>query len=121
MRWTKHLSNTVAVVTLGLPSVRYVVLVRKLDLLLKLMDEGADGVEVSVFRSLLDDVSSIGLVRKCRELKEHFGTSVTDSILCWSEMNVRAVMIKLKKIDKKITFKEMFGEGTLFCTHREEC
>ena len=56
LRWPKHLSNTAAVVMLGLPSVRYVVSVRKLGLLLKLMDEGADGVGASVFCYLLDDV-----------------------------------------------------------------
>ena len=44
LMWPKHLSNMAAVVTLGLPSVRYVVLVRKLGLLLKLMYDEADGV-----------------------------------------------------------------------------
>ena len=68
LRWPTQLSNTSPVVTLGLPSVTYVVLVRKLGLLLKPMDEGADGVGANVFRCLLDDVSSICLVRECREL-----------------------------------------------------
>ena len=106
LRWPKHLSNTAAVVTLGLPSVRYVVLVRKLGLLLKLMDEGADGVGASVFHCLLDDVSSICLVREGRELEKHFGTSVTNSILCQSETNIRAVRIEIRKIDKEITLKK---------------
>ena len=87
--------------------------VRKPCLLLKLMmDKRADGVWVSVFRCLLDDASSIGLVSKCRELEEHFGTSVTDSILCWLEMNIRAVKIKLKKIDK-ITLKRCLEKEPL--------
>ena len=62
LRWPKHLSNTAAVVTLGLPSVRYVVLVKKLGILLKLMNEGADRVGASVFHFLLDNISSFCLV-----------------------------------------------------------
>ena len=101
LRWPKCLSNTAAVVMLGLPSVRYVVLVRKLGLLLKMMDEGADGVGASLFRCLLDDVSCIYLVRECRKLQEHFGTSMADSILCQSEKSLRAVKIKLKGLTKR--------------------
>ena len=37
LRWPKHHSNTAAVVVLGLPSVRYLVLMRKIGFLLKLM------------------------------------------------------------------------------------
>ena len=47
------------VVTLGLTSVRYAVLVWKLGLLLKLMDDEVDGVGTRVFHYLLDDVSSM--------------------------------------------------------------
>ena len=60
-QWSKHLSNTAAIVTLGLPSVRCAVLVRKLSLLLKLMNDGTNGVWVRVVHCL----------------EEHFGTSVT--------------------------------------------
>ena len=87
------LSNTAAVVKLGLPSVSYVVLVRNFGLLLKLMNEGADGVGASVFRCLLDDVASVCLVRECKKLEENLGTSVTDSILHQSETRIRAVNI----------------------------
>ena len=44
-------------------------------------DNDADGVGDKVFRSLLDDVSSMCLVRECRELEEHLGSNVTESIL----------------------------------------
>ena len=67
---------------------------------------GADGVEASVFRCFLGDVSSICLVRECREKEEHFSTSVTDSILCHLRgIYIRAVKIKLQEIDKEITLK----------------
>ena len=60
----KHLSNKAVVVSLGLPSVRYAVLVQKLGLLLKLMDDDADGVGTKVFHCLFDNVSSMCLVRE---------------------------------------------------------
>ena len=44
-------------------------------------------------------------MRECRELEEHFGTSVTDSILHRSETSIRAVKIRLKKIDKEIMLR----------------
>ena len=51
--------------------------------------------------------------KKCTELKEHFGTSVTDSILCRSETNIRAVKITLKKIDKETTLKRSLEKAPL--------
>ena len=54
----------------------------------------ADGVGARVFHCLLDDVSSMCLVRECRELEEYFGTSATDSILHRSETSIRAFKIR---------------------------
>ena len=98
------------VVKLGLPSLRcvHMVLVTKLGLL-----EGADGFGASVFRCLLNDVFSVCLVRECRELEEHFGTSMTNAMLCLSETSIRAVKIKLKKIDKEITLKRCLEKAPL--------
>ena len=111
-----------AVVTLGLPSVRFAVLVWKLGLLLKLMDDDADGAGARVFHCLLDDVSSICLVRECRELEEHFGTSVTDSILHRSKTRIRAVKIKLKEM--RSTMRSCCGDvlkSHLLLLIREGC
>ena len=114
LKWPKYFSNIAAVVTLGLPSVRYAVLVQKLSLLLKLIDENADGVGARVFHclDLLDDVSSICLLRECREVEEHFGSNVIDSILHRSETSIRAVNIRLKKIDYEIMLRK--------CTEKEQ-
>ena len=105
LRWPAHLSNTAAVVTQGLPSIRCEVLVRKFGLLLKLLDVGAVGVGASVFHCLLNDVSSTCVIRECRDLEEYFGTGVTDSILCQSETSIRGIKNRLRKIDKEITLK----------------
>ena len=56
-------------------------LVWKLSLLLRLMDDDADGVGDRVLHCLLDDVSSVCLVGEYRQLEENFGSTVTDSIL----------------------------------------
>ena len=95
LRGPDHISSTAAVVTLGLPLIWCEVLVRKFGILLKLSDEVANGVGASVFRCLLDHVSSICLIRECRDLEEYFGTSVTDSILCQSETSIRVIKHRL--------------------------
>ena len=81
LRWSKLLSNAATVVIPGLPTVRYTVLMRKLCLLLKFMDEEAKGVGANVFRYLLNDVSSMSLVKECRELVEYLDATATDSFL----------------------------------------
>ena len=85
LKWPKHLSNTNAVVTLGLPSVRYAVLVQKLTLLLKLMVMMQIVLGIESFTVSRMNDSSMCLLRECRQLEVHFGSNVTDSILHQSE------------------------------------
>ena len=57
------------------------------------------------FTVSFDNVSSMWLVRECRELEEHFGTFVTNSILHWLQTSIRAVKIRLRKIDREIMLR----------------
>ena len=77
-------------------------LVRKLGLLVKLINDDADGVVARVFHCLLNNVSLMCLVRECKQVEEDFGASVTDSILHRSKTSIRAVKIRLAKIDYEI-------------------
>ena len=115
----KRLSNTAAVVKLRLSFVRYTVLVRKLGPLLNLTDDEADSVGAMVFHCLMDDVSSICLVRECQELEEHFGTSVTYSILHRSETSIRAVKISLRRLTRRSCFGEILRTHPLLRKLRE--
>ena len=80
-------------------------MVRKLRVLLKLMDDDAHDVGARIIHCLLDAVSSMCLVTECTELEQHFGSNVTDSILYQSETSIRAVKIRLKKIDYEIMLR----------------
>ena len=68
LRWPKHHSNTAAVTTLEMESVRSRLLVRKLGFLKRTVRDGATGVGGAAMRSMVDDVASLCLVKECREL-----------------------------------------------------
>ena len=57
LRWPKHHSNTAAVTTLEMESVRARLLVRKLGFLKKMVRDGATGVGAAAMRSMVDDVA----------------------------------------------------------------
>ena len=70
---------------------------------------------------MLDDVSSICLVRECKELEGYFGTHVTESILTRSGVcSMRAVKKQLKKVDKEITWNRC-SEKTPLISDVEKC
>ena len=50
---------------------------RKLGFLKRTVWDGAIGVAAAM-RAMVDDVTSLCLVRECRELEEGFGTHITD-------------------------------------------
>ena len=68
------LMNTATGAVMGCPSMRARVLVRKLCFLQKLVLGDGSNLGSRMLRSLADDVESVTLMRKCRELEEAFGT-----------------------------------------------
>ena len=97
LRWPKHHSNTAAVTTLELESVRSRLLVRKLGFLKRIARDGATGVGAATTRSMVDDVASLCLVKECKELEEGFGTQFTDKML-----DGDADQINMKEVKKVI-------------------
>ena len=81
LQWPKHFSNTAAVTALELPTMRCMVLERKLGFLQRLIDGEAGGPSVRLKEALSDEVSSLCLVRECEELEESMRTGYTESIL----------------------------------------
>ena len=71
------LSNTAAMVVLGMDSATVNVLTRKLGSLHSLLD-GRENVGSEVMRTLMDDVE---LVQVCRGLEDEFGTTFTNCLL----------------------------------------
>ena len=81
LKWPRHLSNTAALVAMGMESARARLLVMKLGFLRrKMLDDGV-GVGAAMVSAMCDDVESTCLVKECRELEEGLGTDHTDEIL----------------------------------------
>ena len=74
----KHHSNTEAVTALDLESARSRLLLRKLGFLKRILSDGNTGVGAAAMGALVDDVSSLCLVKECRKLEERFGTHFTE-------------------------------------------
>ena len=81
LKWPRHFSNTAALVTMGMESIRVDLLIRKLSFLKRLLDENAVGIGTIAVKSLMDDPESICLVKECRSLEGDYGTSYTDKLL----------------------------------------
>ena len=101
LKWPKHLSNTCAVVTLDMETIRCRILCQKLNFLRKLLEDGATGIGAAAFRSLCDDVESLCLVKECRDLETYYGTNFTESVLVdVNSISHRAIRKTLKAIDR---------------------
>ena len=86
---------------MDLDSVTSKIVVWKLGFLKRQLAVGVVGVAAVVMRSLLDDPNSLCLVRECRQLEEHFGTSYTDAILeGGDEVSMHEVKRVIKQADR---------------------
>lgn len=56
-------------------------LLRKLGFLKRTLSDTATGVGAAAMESMVDDVSSLCLVKEYRELEERFGTHFTERII----------------------------------------
>ena len=74
--------NTPASIVVGLRSARALCLVRKLKFLGRITAlENSNTLSAQTLLSLSDDISSICLVRECRELEQYFGTDFASALL----------------------------------------
>ena len=72
-RMLKHLSNTAALTTLEVPTVRSRVLQRKLSFLHRVANRNPFSLSGRTVLALSQDIDSLCLVKECRELEEGFG------------------------------------------------
>ena len=101
LKWPRHFSNTAALVTMGMESIRVDLLIRKLSFLKWLLDENAVGIGSIAVKSLMDDPESIYLVKECRSLEGDYGTSYTDKLLTNAdEVGLREMKNDIRKCDK---------------------
>ena len=90
-------------VALQWPSLRAIILVRKL-FFLKHVVNGSDGVSSEVFKAIaMVNVNSIQLVKECRYLEEYFNTNFTSNILQNNEV--------CKKELKEVIFKNDWNQS----------
>ena len=86
-RMLKHLSNTAALTTLEVPTVRSRVLQRKLSFLHRVANSNPFSLSGRTVLALSQDINSLCLVKECSELEEGFGTHFTDDILARREVH----------------------------------
>ncbi len=103
LRWPKHHSNTAAITTLVLPTMRSR-LAKKLGFLRRVDESDPGSLGARVLEALSDDVDALCLVRECRELEESFGLQCTDSIMEGSFVAVR-------EMKKDIQARQAEGRG----------
>ena len=80
LKWPKHFSNTAAITVLDVPTMECRVLERKLSFLQRVMGGKASGLSSLVKESFCDEISSLCLVKECRDLEEAMQTEFTEGI-----------------------------------------
>ena len=101
LKWPKHHSNTAAIATLDVPTMKCRVLVRKLGFLKRVMGRDADSLSGCVVLALCNEVDSICLVRECRELEESFGTRFTEAITSKNLCCLRQMKKVIMDVDRR--------------------
>ena len=101
LKWPKHHSNTAAIATLDVPTMKCRVLVRKLGFLKRVMGRDADSLSRCVVLALCNEVDSICLVRECRELEESFGTRFTEAITSKNSCCLRQMKKVIMDVDRR--------------------
>ena len=101
LKWPKHLSNTVALATLDVPTVRSRVLQRKLSFLHRVVNSSLFSLSGRTVFALSQDIDSLCLVKECRELEEGFGTHFTDDILARREVHLKDIKASIHDRDQQ--------------------
>ena len=81
LKWPKHFSNTAAITVLDVLTMECRVLERKLSFLQHVMGGKASDLSSLVKESFCDEISSLCLVKECRDLEEAMQTEFTEGIL----------------------------------------
>ena len=102
LKWPKHLSNTAALTTLEVPTVRSRVLQRKLSFLHRVANSNPFSLSGRTVLALSQDINSLCLVKECRELEEGFGTHFTDDILARREVHPKPKDIRATIHDRDL-------------------
>ena len=100
LKWPKHFSNTAAITVLDVPTMECRVLERKLSFLQRVMGGKASGLSSLVKESFCDEISSLCLVKECRDLEEAMQTEFTEGILKGETVGARQRKKEIQKIDR---------------------
>ena len=111
LKWPKHYSNTAAIISLDIPTMKCRILVRNLGFLRRVMGRDTDSLSGCVVLALCNEVDSICLVRECRELEECFGTHITEAITSKNACSLRETKKAIMGVDKR-KMLENYGESS---------
>ena len=98
LKWPKHHSNTAALMATGLQSMRSRILERKLGFLQGVLDDSSRCVSGRVVEAMSESISSLCLVKECRELEEMCGVAFTELLkgeLKWC----RSLQEEIRRVD----------------------
>ena len=102
LKWPKHLSNTAALVVVGVQSMRSRILERKLGFLQRVLCASPGSLCGRVVETWCDSITSLCLVKECRELEEMCGVTLTDRMLkgelAWS----RSLKEEIRRVDHNL-------------------
>lgn len=112
-RMLKHLSNTAALTTLEVPTVRSRVLQRKLSFLHRVANSNPFSLSGRTVLALSQDINSLCLVKECRELEEGFGTHFTDDILARREVHPKDIRATIHDRDLQQNAAKCSGKAPI--------
>ncbi len=101
LKCPKYLSNTAAVTVLDVPSMRCRILERKLAFLHRVMSGRSSQLSCLVKEIFCDRISSLCLVKACRELEETMKTSFAEAILTGEDVGREEWKKCYREVDKQ--------------------
>ena len=101
LKWPKHHSNTAALVAVGMQSVKSRILERKLGFLHKVLGASSGCVSGRVVDSWSDSISSLCLVKECRELEEMCGVAITEKLMKGELVWSRSLKDDIRRVDRE--------------------
>ncbi len=108
-----------ALLATGMQSMRSRILERKLVFLQRVLGASSRCVSGRVTESLSDDISSLCLVKECRELEEVCGVTVTEMVLKGELMCDRNLKEEIRMVDHELLLKRCAVKAPLIAEIEE--
>jgi len=119
LKWPKHHSNTAALMATGLQSMRSRILERKLGFLQGVLDGSSRCVSGRVVEAMSDSISSLCLVKECRELEEMCGVAFTEKLLKGELKWCKSLQEEIRRVDCELLLERCTVKAPLIAEVEE--